>query len=67
MFFPFIIFFLSCIIHVTKACDSYSFYFFSHLYTNLISIAIYFGFFSSLLQFALLNAGTSVTHGGQTD
>ena len=67
MFSLVIIFFPSCTIHVTKACDSYSLYFFSHLYTNLNSIAIYFRFFSSLLQFALLNAGTSITHGGQTD
>jgi hypothetical protein len=62
-----IIFFLSCLIHVTKACDSYFLYFYSHLYKNLIFIIIYFRFVSFLLRFALLSAGTSVTHGGQID
>jgi hypothetical protein len=61
------IFFLSYSIHVTKACNSYSLYFSSHLYTNLIFTVIYFRFVSSLLLFALLNAGTSITHGEQTD
>jgi hypothetical protein len=56
IFFSFlIIFFLCCIIYVTKACDSYYHYFFSRVYTNLISVAIYFCFVSSLLQFAPLH------------
>jgi hypothetical protein len=54
-------------IHVTKACDSYSFYFSSHLYSYLILIAIYFRFVSSLRRFAPLNAGTTVNHRRHTD
>jgi len=65
---PFLIIFsLPCTIHVTKARDSHSLYFPSHLYTNLIFIAVSFRFVSSLLLFALLNAGTAISHGGQTD
>jgi hypothetical protein len=62
-----IIFFLSCTVHLTKACDSYSLYFSSHLYRNLIFVAVYLRVVSSLLRSALLNARTTITHGGQTD
>lgn len=41
---------------------------FPHIFIRILFfIVIYFRLVSSLLVFALLNAGTSVTHCGQTD
>jgi len=67
MFAFLIVFFFSCRIHFTKACDSFSLYFSSCLILILFLLLIFFRFVSSLLRFALLNAGTSVIRGGQTD